>query len=66
MAVASSANTSCSMASARSAAATMRLSVSTSSGVLKRTAPAMVWRCRKIADSGSLISGFDAPAGTSM
>ena len=48
MAAASSANTSCSMASARSAAATMRLSVSTSSAVVKRTAPAMVWRWRKV------------------
>ena len=44
----------------------MRLSVSISSGEVKRTAPAMVWRWRKVALSGSLSSGLDAPAGTSM
>ena len=53
-------------ASARSAAETMRLSVSTSSCVVKRTAPAMVWRWRKVCASGSLSIGLDAPAGTSM
>ena len=36
----------------------MRLSVSTSSGVVKRTAPAMVWRWRKVCASGSLSSGL--------
>ena len=44
----------------------MRLSVSTSSAVVKRTAPAMVWRCRKLCASGSLSSGLDCAAGTSM
>ena len=44
----------------------MRLSVSTSSAVVKRTAPAMVWRCRKVCARGSLSSAFDCASGTSM
>ena len=62
-AAASSAKISCSSASARSAAETIRLSVSTSSCVVKRMAPAMVWRWRKVSLSGARMHRLGGAGG---
>ncbi len=65
-AAANSLKISCSIASARSAAEAIRPSVSDNSGVMKRMALAMLWRWRKVSDSGGSVSGLALACVTAM